>query len=183
MAMSIRLLVLIAAFMMATGPCRADDGIDWRHRVSNGSVTLSANPLSPAQRTAFYLARGFSESSIQPYAQACGFSFSLQNIGAATLRTRLVDWRAVGAEGRAVRLRLPGEWDMRWTKAQVTEAARIAFRWAQFQADNVFEAGDWIMGMATLETPLPGTFRLVARYHDEKGDHEIVLDQLACAQD
>lgn len=28
------------------------------------------------------------------------------------------------------------------------------------------------MAMATLETPLPGNFRLVARYRDEKGGHE-----------
>ena len=96
---------------------------------------------------------------------------------------RLADWRAIGVDGRTVRLRLPIEWDLQWAKAQVPEAARIAFRWAQFQAENVFEAGDWIMGMATLDAPLPGSFRLVARYHDEKGNHEIVLDKLSCSRD
>lgn len=28
-----------------------------------------------------------------------------------------------------------------------------------------------------------GPFRLVARYHDNKGHHEIVLDKLTCAHD
>jgi len=71
---------------------------------------------------------------------------------------------------------------MEWVKSGVSEAARIAFRWAQFQSENTFEPGDWIMGMATLEVPLSGTFRLVARYRDDKGNHEIVLDKLSCAK-
>lgn len=181
--MNARPLAMFVLLAGASLPVRADGDIEWRHRVTQGAVTLSANPLDRASRTAFYSARGFAAEAIRPYAQACGFSFGMQNGGASTLSTRLADWRAVGVDGRAVRLRLPGEWDLQWAKAQVPEAARIAFRWAQFQAKNVFEAGDWIMGMATLDAPLPGTFRLIARYHDEKGDHEIVLDKLACARD
>ena len=161
----------------------ADTGIEWRHRATQGAVTLAANPLGTASRTAFYVGRGFSAATIRPYAQACGFSFGIQNGGAGTLSTRLADWRAIGVDGRTVRLRLPIEWDLQWAKAQVPEAARIAFRWAQFQAENIFEAGDWIMGMATLDAPLPGSFRLVARYHDEKGNHEVVLDKLSCSRD
>jgi len=178
-----RWLVVFALSTAAGLAAGADGDIEWRHRARHGAVTLSANPLGHASRTAFYSARGFAAETIRPYAQACGFSFGMQNGGAGTLSTRLADWRAIGADGRAVRLRRPGEWDLQWAKAQAPEAARIAFRWAQFQAENVFEAGDWIMGMATLEAPLPGTFRLIARYHDEKGDHEIVLDNLVCSRD
>ena len=183
LAMSIKPFILLAVSAFSADACRADEDIEWRQRASKGGVTLSASSLSTAQRTAFYLARGFTESSIRPYAQACGFSFGMQNDGTGTLSTRLADWRAVSADGRTVSLRLPAEWDRQWSKTQVPEPARIAFRWAQFQADNTFDAGDWIMGMATLEAPLSGTFRLIARYHDEKGDHEIVLDKLACARD
>lgn len=183
MAKSILKFVLFAALTMLGGVCQADQNIEWRHRATQGAVTLSANPLDLASRTAFYTARGFAVEAIRPYAQACGFSFRMQNGSVASLSTRLADWRAVGADGRVMRLRLPAEWDRQWAKAQVSEAARIAFRWAQFQAENVFEAGDWIMGMATLDAPLPGSFRLIARYHDERGDHEIVLDNLVCSRD
>lgn len=183
MAISTRQFALLATLAMLTGICRAGEDIEWRHRATQGAVTLTANPLGVASRTAFYSARGFAAEVIRPYADACGFSFGMQNDGAGTLSTRLADWRAVGAEGGAVRLRLPAEWDLQWVAAQVPDAARIAFRWAQFQAENILEPGDWIMGMATLETPLPGSFRLVARYHDEKGGHEIVLDQLVCSGD
>ena len=181
--MWIRKFAFLAVLTMLAGICQAGEDIDWRHRFSQGGVTLFASPLSKAQRTAFYLARGFTESSIQPYAQACGFSFGMQNGGTGTLSTRLADWRAVSPDGRSVSLRLPTEWDQQWARAQVPARARIAFRWAQFQAENTFDAGDWIMGMATLEAPLPDRFRLVALYHDEKGDHEIVLDKLACNHD
>ena len=183
MEMLIRQSVFLATLVMLAGICRADQDIEWRHRATQGAVTLSANPLDRASRTAFYTARGFTAEAILPYAQACGFSIGVQNFGTATLGTRLGDWRAVGADGRAVRLRLPSDWDQHWARARVPESARIAFRWAQFQAESVFAAGDWIMGMATLEAPLPDSFRLIARYHDEKGDHEIVLDKLVCKRD
>ncbi|MFA6311017.1 MAG: hypothetical protein WCV99_23550 [Sterolibacterium sp.] len=177
------LFAVFAAFTTLTSTCHAVEDIAWRHSAAQGGVILSANPLGAAQRTAFYLARGFSEPTIKPYAHACGFSFGMRNTGPGPVRTTLADWQAVGTGGRRVRLRLPAEWDTQWAKAQVPEAARIAFRWAQFQAENSFEAGDWIMGMATLDAPLPGNFRLVARYHDEKGEHEVVIDKLACAND
>lgn len=181
--MSIRLFIVFAVFLMQADACSAAGGIEWRYRAAQGPVMLTANPLTTAQRTAFYLARGFSETAIRPYAQACGFSFGMSNTGAGPVRTTLADWQAVGADGRRVNVRPPAAWDADWAKENVPEQARIAFRWAQFQADNTFEAGDWIMGMATLESPLPGSFRLVARYQDDKGSHEIVLEQLSCARD
>lgn len=179
--------LLACAFLLAAlaaAPLRAEDDIAWQHRVTQDGVTLTANSLGTASRAAFYLARGFTESTLQPYARACGFSFGLRNRGTATLATRLTDWHAVGADGRQIALRLPEAWDAQWEKAGVPQAARIAFRWAQFQTENIFEPGDWIMGMVTLETPPPAPFRLIARYHNNKGDHEeIVLDKLECAHD
>lgn len=171
-----------AAFAALTNACHAAEDIEWRYRAAQKDVMLTANPLTAEQRTAFYVARGFSEVAIRPYAQACGFSFGMRNTGARPVRTTLVDWHAIGGDGRRARLRPPATWDTAWVLANVSEPARIAFRWAQFQAENTFEAGDWIMGMATLESPLPGRFRLIARYHDEKGDHEIVLDNLVCSR-
>lgn len=162
-------------------PVAAQEGVDMRHLVRQGAVALGANPLPAAARTAFYAARGFSAAAIRPYAQACGFSFGMQNGGGSALRTRLADWHAVGADGQHVALHPPADWDARWEKAGVPQAARIAFKWAQFQAENVFAPGDWIMGMATLAARPAAPFRLVARYRDARGDHEIVLEQLACA--
>lgn len=179
-----RLVILLIAITAAVA--LADGGIEWRHRATQSGVSLTANPLGAEQRTAFYLARSFSAENIQPYTQTCGFSFGLQNGGPRTLVTHLSDWRAVGADGKTVLLRLPETWDADWQAADLSPAARIAFRWAQFQSTNRFEPGDWIMGMASFATPPVAPFRLIARYRHLEGnqtDHEIILDQLACAQD
>lgn len=182
-AMSIQRTALLATLVFLAPACRADEDIEWRHRVTNGVAALSANSLDAASRTAFYVARGFASDVIRPYAQTCGFSFAMKNLGSAVLNTRLAEWRATGRDGQSAGMRLPVEWDRKWAAAHVSEAARIAFRWAQFQAENTFQPGDWIMGMATLDTPLSGSFRLTARYHDEKGVHEIALDNLVCNRD
>lgn len=164
-------------------PSHAESDIEWRFQTRRGDIVLTANPLGQASRTAFYAARGFTAEAIRPYARACGFSFGMQNGSTQTLTTRLVDWHAVGADGKRIPMHPPEAWDAQWEKAGVSQTARIAFRWAQFQADNTFEPGDWIMGMATLESVPTAPFRLIARYHDNKGDHEIVLDKLECARD
>lgn len=174
------LLLACAGAAADTAPAA---GHEWRHRSSQGGVTLTANPLSAVARKAFYESRGFRAEQIEPYVKACGFSFGLQNDSNQAIVTQLRDWHAVAADGRQVGLRLPESWDAEWEQAAVPQPARIAFRWAQFQAENSFEPGDWIMGMATLAAPLGGEFRLVAHYRDTKGDHEIVLDRLACAGD
>lgn len=181
-----RSLAAVAASLVLSGVgerARAADEIVWRHRVEADSLMLSANPQTAAQRTAFYLARGFSMQSIEAYARACGFSFAIHNRSRQVLAIRLADWYALGADGRRIRLRLPHEWESHWQRAGVPEAARLAFRWAQLQAESSFDADDWIMGMVTLEQPVAGVFRLVAGYKDANGYHEITLDQLACSHD
>lgn len=183
-ALSVRRLVgtiLLSVFVATT--VRAEDDIAWNHRATQGAVTLTANPLSTESRTAFYSARGFTAETIRPYARVCGLSFGMQNHGTATLVTRLAEWHAIGADGKRISLRLPDAWDTQWEKAGVPQHAQIAFKWAQFQAENSFEPGDWIMGMATLENvPIP-PFRIIARYHDNKGKHEIILEKLECSRD
>lgn len=165
--------------LLAVWPVLAQE---WRYRAESDGVTLSANPLSAAQRTAFYGARGFPAGMVAPYAEACGFSLSLANGGVAGLRFRLAEWSAAG-DGQTYRFRPAEDWEAEWSRRAVPTAARIAFRWAQFPADQDFAPGDWIMGMAVLDGRPPGKFRLIARYHDDKGSHDIVLEDLACADD
>lgn len=180
---SLRQYVLAALLAGLSLHGHADDDIAWRHQARQGDVVLTANPQAPASLSAFYTARGFVAETIRPYAQSCGFSFGMRNGGQIAILTRLADWRVVDAKGRNISFRLPETWDADWTHAKVSESARIAFRWAQFQTENSFEPGDWIMGMATLESEPSIPFRLIARYRDQKGIHEIVLDKLECARD
>lgn len=179
--MKVRPLFLL--ILLCTGDVAAEDGMEMRYLARQGSVVLGVNPLLPSTRRAFYEARGFTAAAISPYAEACGFSFGMQNSGDHAIRASLSDWHAVGADGARIAFTLSETWDTQWDKAGVPSAARIAFKWAQFQTKNVFEPGDWIMGMATLKSVPKPPFRLVARYQDNKGDHELVLDKLECARD
>lgn len=169
--------------VLFVGNAIAQDGMEMRHFVRQGAVALGVNPLPPSTRKAFYVARGFSEAEIRPYADACGFSFGMQNATDRRIQVTLPDWQVIGADGTRIAFTPTETWDTRWEKTGVPPAARIAFKWAQFQTENVFEPGDWIMGMATLRSDPKPPFRLVARYHNSKGNHEIVLESLECAHD
>lgn len=168
--------------IVLTGLCAADDG-NGPHRGQHGGVSLDISPLLQKWRSAFYVNRGFDATVIRPYAAACGFSFGMRNAGDIAIETRLSDWRAVGADGTAIALRLPESWEAEWERAGVSQSARIAFHWAQFQGENVFAPGDWIMGMATLAATPQAPFRLHASYRDAGGEHEILIEQLNCADD
>lgn len=139
-------------------------------------AALTVAPLSREQASAFYTARGFTAAAIAPYAEACVVSFSFRNGGRTALRFRLDDWRA----GDGIRFRPLGDWEAAWEKDGVPQAARIAFRWAQFPPAQEFAPGDWIMGMAALERRVAGPFRVTARYSDDKGIHELVSDAVNC---
>lgn len=185
MASSKRLSTLVTGSLWAivlAGTCSADDN-NWSHSGQHGSVTLGIGALTQKWRSAFYVNRGFDATVIRPYATACGFSFGLRNEGDVAIETRLSDWRAVGADGTEIALRLPENWEAEWERAGVSQSARIAFHWAQFQSENVFAPGDWIMGMATLAAAPQAPFRLLASYRDSGGEHEILIEQLNCAGD
>lgn len=166
-------LLAIAALPVAAQSRSAWNG-EW------DGVTVKATALTRPAVLAFYQARGFSTQAISPYADACVFSFELHNTSQKALRVRLADWRAQTVAG-TLRFRLPPSWETEWVRRGVAEPARIAFRWAQFQADIEFAPGDWIMGMAALERRPDGAFRLSIPFFFDRRRHEILLDSLTCA--
>lgn len=169
---------LLALAMVAALPAAAQSQPAW-HGARDG-VKVKATALSRSSVLAFYQARGFPAAAIAPYADTCVFSFELHNTTKQSLHVRLADWRGDSAAG-TVRFRLPESWEAEWAKRGVAEPARIAFRWAQFQAALELAPGDWIMGMAALERRPDGAFRLTIPYAMGQQEHEILLDRLACA--
>lgn len=176
---TLALCATLLAPIPATQANEAKD-IEWQRRVEHGDVTLSLNPLGASQRRAFYTARGFTAEQIAPYVAACGFSVGLLNGSRQVLRSELRHWAAIDSSGQRTALRLPESWDAQWADSQIAAPQRIAFRWAQFQSENVFEPGDWIMGMMTLATPIAGPFRLVAKVQLGGKTQEIAIDDLHC---
>lgn len=177
--MTVALKTLLACVCCAAiAPALAQTAAVWN--AARGGVTVKVTALTKDSARAFYLARGFSADAIAPYAEACGFSFEFRNAGKSALRMNLTDWGAAGKAGSA-RFVLPDEWDAEWARRGAAEPARIAFRWAQFPAEQEFEPGDWIMGMAALERRIAGPFRLTLRFSEKNRQHEIAIDNVTCA--
>lgn len=170
--------LLACACCTATAPVLAQPAAGWNPAKDGVEIKVSA--LKREQAAAFYQARGFSADAIAPYAEACGFAFEFRNSGKTAVQVKLADWRAAGKAGSA-RFVLPDEWDAEWARRGATGPARIAFRWAQFPAEQEFAPGDWLMGMAALERRVAGPFRLTLRFSDKNRQHEIAIDNITCA--
>lgn len=171
-------IVVACTCCTAISPALAQPVPSWN--AARNGVEIKVSALKREQSAAFYQARGFAAETVAPYTAACGFAFELRNTGKSSVRLRLADWRAAGKAGGA-RFTLPDDWDAEWQRRGATEPARVAFRWAQFPAEQEFAPGDWIMGMATLERRLAGPFRLTLRFSEKQRQHEIALDNVTCA--
>jgi hypothetical protein len=151
---------------------------DWQLR--ERGATLGASRITPTQARAFYRARGFDPDAASHYAAACVFQLVLRNDAGGTLRYRLSDWR-IGTAGHW-RSFVPLEtWEQEWLRRGVSDGARVAFRWAQFPAEQEFAPGDWIMGMAALVPRPEGSFDLNYEWSIDGLTYRGTLPGLRCA--
>ena len=153
--------------------------LSWETRDRGVSLTVAQIPRS--QALAFYRARGFEPQSAAHYADACVFQLVLRNESdGKPLRSRLADWLVRTSAGALHFVPLQF-WEREWERRGVNEAARIAFRWAQFPAEQQFEAGDWIMGMAALAPRPAGAFDLTYNWSIDGIVRRGTLPGLVCA--
>lgn len=132
----------------------------WRWQSDGAAFTF--NQRMPDQTRAFFQGRGFLAEQAELLARDCVFQAIIRNDAAATapLVLDLAEWRVLPAGGTAQSLKLEAEWQKEWEQRQVSQAARIAFRWALFPTEQSFEPGDWNMGMITLGLPPGSRFEL-----------------------
>jgi hypothetical protein len=157
----------------------------WQTETDGIQVRLTQ--ISPDQARAFYQARGFSAAAAERYASECVFMTVVRNIGDTPIRHRLADWRYVAAGQPPRPIRSKAGWERLWRQAGVTEAARIAFNWAQFPSAQTFAPGDWNQGMTTYSLPRGGRFDLHFVWRTLQGinvdgkPHSGILEQVRCA--
>ena len=156
----------------------ADEAVGTLRAEAQG-VSLTVTPLSHQQKSAFFMARGFTAAEIAPYAQTCGFSFAFENRERSLLTTHLAKWKAE-VDGRIVHFLPPTIFDRDWEQQGIDKSARIAFLWAQFPSEQELARGDWIMGMANLMERPQGKFRIVARFTEGGKTFEHSIDNVAC---
>lgn len=158
--LALTLLALGSLPAAATGTwVDAETGLaTWQTETQGIQVRLTQ--ISPDQARAFYLARGFSAEAAERYASQCVFMTVVRNVGDTPIEYRLADWRyrAAGQPLRAIRSKT--EWDRLWQRLGLSEAARIAFNWAQIPAGQRYAPGDWNQGMTAYAVPRGGRFDL-----------------------
>ena len=130
----------------------------WHFR--DGALSVELVQRLPDQTRAFFMGRGFSADSADRIALACVFQAIVRNdakprSGGPALAIDLARWRVDHGSGSQP-LPLETDWQMRWEAAAEPQSARIAFRWAMFPTEQVFQPGDYNWGMVALGAR-PGT--------------------------
>ncbi len=117
----------------------------------------------PDQTRGFFLARGFSSEVTDEIATSCVLQTIVRNRGLAGAGVPIVidlgQWRMVQA-GRSGGIRLKEAWIASWPEDRVSEAARLAFRWATFPTTQEFLPGDYNWGMTAYGLPPGAVFDL-----------------------
>ncbi len=185
--MRLPVLTLLAAWgataSAATGyTVDAETGLATWQAESDG-IQVRLTQISPDQARAFYQARGFPPAATERYASECVFMTVVRNVGDTAIAHRLADWRyaVAGQPDRTIRSR--AEWADLWQQLGVSEAARIAFNWAQFPSTQTFAPGDWNQGMTAYDVPRGGTFDLRFVWQADDRQHSGVLEQVKCADE
>ncbi len=145
-------------------------------------VTLSLTQIFPDAARAFYLNRGFPPEAAERYATSCVFMTVLRNDAApGEMNFQLADWTVRGG-GRERPPHSVAEWAALWRERGLTQAAQIAFRWAQFPPEQEYAVGEWNQGMLTTGLPPGGRFDLIARWTVAGRIHEGKLENVVCAR-
>lgn len=128
-----------------------------------GDLEIELVQRLPDQTRGFFLARGFSSEVADEIATRCVFQTIVRNRGKSPdgkpVAIDLGQWRMVH-EGSRGGILLKEAWMASWPAAKVSQASRIAFRWATFPTVQEFLPGDYNWGMTAYGLPPGAVFDL-----------------------
>lgn len=180
----------LTLLLLACGPAAAavqqiaeeGSGLPGWHWQGEGA-SFTFNQRLPDQTRAFFQGRGFLPEQAEPLARDCVFQAIIRNgaEAAAPLALDLAKWRVHPVDSSAQPLRLEAQWQEEWQRMDVSQPARIAFRWALFPTVQRFEPGDWNMGMVTLGLPPGSRFDLEVVWHSGAQEKRQRFPAMQCA--
>ena len=129
----------------------------WEWREAGISVQLVQR--LPDQTRAFFQGRGFSTKDADIIGRACVFQTIFRNDGKQPLTYNLDEWHITYGNKR-LPLQTRERWKQKWLDRDVSQAARIAFRWSLLPTRQSFEPGDYNWGMTSFGLPLGASFVL-----------------------
>lgn len=120
-------------------------------KLNHGVFSLELIQRLPTQTRAFFQGRGFSQKLANDIANSCVLQAIGKNVSGEKLNFSISydmrDWQVLlpsGSQG----IKLKEQWDKSWPNDEVNASARIAFRWATFPTEQIFEPeGDYNWGM------------------------------------
>ncbi len=132
----------------------------WRYAA--GGISVELTQRLPDQTRGFLEARGFAPGYANEIASFCFFQTVVTNTagpGGGVVEFDLSEWRAVRGEV-AHRLRLREEWESIWSGREVSDAARIAFKWSLLPTRQTYAPGEYNWGMTSFALPVGAHFDL-----------------------
>jgi hypothetical protein len=152
----------------------------------SGSLSVDLIQRLPDQTRAFFIGRGFAAASADQLARACVFQAIMANSGRSAqgpaVAIDLRRWRMDAGKGPEP-LPVEATWQPRWAAAGLSQAARIAFRWALFPTEQIFMPGDHGWGMIPFG-PTPDTrFDLSVVWSEDGVERTARLPAIHCTPD
>ena len=155
---------------------------EWR----SDTVSLRLVQRLPDQTRAFFMARGFSKEHAERIAQSCIFQTVYKNIAPASsqriIKYDLTRWQIIH-KGKVQPLKVREVWEQEWTKAKVSQSARIAFSWSLIPTQQSYQPQDYNWGMTSYNL-LPGKrFDLKIVWTQDGIERAATIKDMECAPD
>lgn len=157
------------------------------YRFTENGFKLELIQRLPDQTRAFFMARGFSST----VANKIGLSCIFQGIGTNISNTKnptaievsLKNWH-VYANKKIQSIKMKETWNKEWAGSTVTNASKIAYKWATFPSyQNFANSGDYGWGMISFNLPPGTTFDLAISWKDNNKTHKAWMRSLECPND
>ncbi|MFO7602473.1 MAG: hypothetical protein R6X06_01515 [Gammaproteobacteria bacterium] len=140
----------------------------------------------PDQTRAFFQARGFSNAHAELIAQSCVFQTVFKNTSnlttPAALEYNLHDW-TVHDNGTSRKMKMREHWKQEWQEREVPLAAQLAFEWALYPTQQVYQPGDYNWGMSVFNLKPGRVFDLDVVWQQFGKTTSATITGIQCAPD
>lgn len=156
-------------------------------QVSDIGMSLRLVQRLPMQTRGFFLARGFSKAQTERIAQSCVFQTVFKNLSAdspkkSALTYNLNDWQVL-YKGEQRTLKTREEWAKEWQQEAVPKPVQLAFEWALYPTQQVYQPGDYNWGMTVYNLPPVSVFDLKVVWQQFGKQHQTTIRNMRCADD
>lgn len=186
--------LLYSPFVLAEVSVEIDPDTNLKSWIlSDKGLELKIAQMLPEQVHAFYLARGFSSTIASDIAANCMMQTVVKNTTSKetgkAITILLKEWQIKQqrkSDDKAEHysgIKLKETWNKEWEEDDISNAARVAFRWATFPTEQTFEpSGDYNWGMTSFGMAAGNTFDLNVIWHQGGHQFNTWIHTISCAK-